>query len=425
VRAVSALLVDSVFTTASAGRHVLEALKPYSTANGGPLTIRKVAYVEGRGNILVSYPGTDAVECTSFVGMHLDVVPANPDTWTFPAFELTREGDKLRGRGVTDCLGHVALVTRLLVALAKAKPVLRRTVHAVFIANEENSSTLGVGIDALVANGELDALKAGPVLWVDTADSTPCIGTGGIAAWSLTASGKLFHSGIPQNAINAIELGSCAVTELQRRFNAKFPAHPQEKVYGYACASSMKPTQVSFPGGSVNQIPGQCTFSGDVRVTPFYKLEDVVAAIDADVADINANLETALTPPGPHSRFVLPGEGLRGKLAMTWGEGTSRGLACDLSSPGYTAMRDAFTEVAGKCAPIAITGTLPCIADLQAAGFDVQCLGFGLLKTYHANDEYGLLSDFARGFRVLSTIIANLERLVEASGEGPSKRARH
>ncbi len=37
-------------------------------------------------------------------------------------------------------------------------------------------------------------------LRIDTADSQPCIGTGGIVAWQLTAFGKLFHSGLPNKS---------------------------------------------------------------------------------------------------------------------------------------------------------------------------------------------------------------------------------
>lgn len=119
----------------------------------------------------------------SFVGMHMDVVPANPDTWarslaspsesstakptatpsaadpppspalarpraraqTFDPFKLTREGDMLRGRGTTDCLGHVALVALLMEELGRSRPPLERSVVAVFIANEENSRVLGIG----------------------------------------------------------------------------------------------------------------------------------------------------------------------------------------------------------------------------------------------------------------------------------------
>ena len=43
-----------------------------------------------------------------------------------------------------------------------------------------------------------------------------------MAAWKLTARGKLFHSGFPNRAINAIELVMDAVQEVQRRFYKDF-----------------------------------------------------------------------------------------------------------------------------------------------------------------------------------------------------------
>jgi acetylornithine deacetylase len=74
-----------------------------------------------------------------------DVVTANPDSWSFNPFKLTREGDKLLGRGVTDCLGHVALLAELFRQLGEHKPPLKATVMGVFIANEENSMVGGAG----------------------------------------------------------------------------------------------------------------------------------------------------------------------------------------------------------------------------------------------------------------------------------------
>ena len=106
--------------------------------------------------------------------------------------------------------------------------------------------------------------QGGPLYWVDTADSQPCIGTGGIAAWTLTAYGKLFHSGLPHKSVNPIELAMDAVATLQRRFYADFPATALEAKYGFATPSTLKPTQWSYPAGSINQIPGQvwCWFLG-------------------------------------------------------------------------------------------------------------------------------------------------------------------
>ena len=39
---------------------------------------------------------------------HTDVVPVAGQAWTQPAFALTREGDRLFGRGTTDMKGFVA-----------------------------------------------------------------------------------------------------------------------------------------------------------------------------------------------------------------------------------------------------------------------------------------------------------------------------
>ena len=68
-------------------------------------------------------------------------------------------------------------------------------------------------------------------------------------------------------------------------------------------------------------------------------------------------------------------------------------------------MVEAFRSVYGSCKPFAITGSLPCIRELQEAGYDVQTMGFGKMSTYHANNEYALLSDFAKGFQVLVRLL--------------------
>ena len=119
--------------------HLLEKLRPYMTDNGGVLEVEKVTYVAGRSNFIVKYPSqlgeTDKV--LTFLGSHLDVVPANPEGWDFDPFALSIDGDRLLGRGTTDCLGHVALITQLLSQLARVKPKLNFDLWVVFIASEE------------------------------------------------------------------------------------------------------------------------------------------------------------------------------------------------------------------------------------------------------------------------------------------------
>lgn len=38
--------------------HVMELLEPFTTKHGGILEVERVSFVEGRGNLIIKYPGT-------------------------------------------------------------------------------------------------------------------------------------------------------------------------------------------------------------------------------------------------------------------------------------------------------------------------------------------------------------------------------
>eukprot|EP01126_Amoeba_proteus_P019532 TRINITY_DN2009_c0_g1_i5.p1 TRINITY_DN2009_c0_g1~~TRINITY_DN2009_c0_g1_i5.p1 ORF type:complete len:434 (-),score=81.17 TRINITY_DN2009_c0_g1_i5:514-1815(-) len=388
------------------GNHVEEALLPYTVTNGGPLILERVEYVKGRNNIIITYPGTGDKYVT-FIGSHMDVVPARAEEWDYDPFKLTREGDKLYGRGTTDCLGHVALITQLFIKLAVSRPKLAVSVAGVFIANEENSSVSGVGVDGLSRNGKIDAYKNGWSYWIDTADSQPCLGTAASIPWSLTAHGHMGHSGLPHKAINALLLGYESVNEISRRFHEEFPAHPQEADYKFACCSTMKMTMIDMPPGAVNQIPAKCTIQGDIRLTPFYNVEHVKAAVERYVRDINANVNS-LPTRGPGFSYTV-GDKV-GRIEFSWIGETMLGVAVDLNSPGIQALSSVITEVYGECKPYSLTGSLPLIGELKDQGFDVQMIGFGHSSVYHGINEYISIQSSKNGFIVLNKVIQLLNQ---------------
>lgn len=370
------------------------------------------------------------------IGSHLDVVPANPEEWKRNPFELTQEGDKLYGRGTTDCLGHVSLLTTMLTFLAeqhqKGNLKLNFDLVVVFIAAEEGGE-FGVGIDVMEKQGALaelkpeytadgKLLKGGPVYWIDSADSQPCCGTNGVAQWELKATGRLFHSGLPHKGINSIEFASEALAEIQERFYEDFPTNPEQVAYGFAVGSSMKPTQIATSPGSLNQIPPWCKISGDIRLVPFYAIEECMERVEGYVKTINENLDK-VRRRGPYSKYKIdlgPGPVAdndvdRAKLELSWGQskeaaGLYEGIACNLSSPGHKALVQATAEVLGadKCKPYSVSGSLPLVRMLQRAGYDLQIDGFGLLSTYHAVDEYCLLSDMKKSHEILLKVLALL-----------------
>jgi len=386
------------------GQHVEDYLSPYLEKNGGPLKFERVEYAPKRNNVIITYPGSGD-KFVHFIGSHMDVVPARPEEWNVDPFKLARDGDKLFGRGTTDCLGHVGLITLLFAHLAKTKPALKVSIGAVFIANEENSMIEGIGVDALVQNGKISHLKNGWGYWIDTSDSQPCLGTASSIGWSLTAHGHMGHSGVPHKAINALLLGFEAVISICNKFHRDFPPHPKEPEYNFVSCSTMKMTVVDMPPGAINQIPGKLTIQGDIRLTPFYKIADAKAAVEKYVEEVNANI-SALPTHGPGFSYDI--ETKKGSIEFSWQGAPMSGVAVDLESEGLKALKDATAEIQGECKPFSLTGSLPLIAELKEEGFDLQMIGFGLSSVYHGTNEYSSVAAMKRGYNVLSKIIETL-----------------
>jgi acetylornithine deacetylase len=391
---------------------ILEALHPFLIENGGILEATKVTFVEGRGNLILKYPSCDKEhgKVVSFVGSHLDVVPADAKGWERNPFQLTIDGDNLYGRGTTDCLGHVALLTDFMMTLAEHKPALRTAIVVVFIANEENGTFSGVGVDQLALEGYLYDLKRGPLFWIDAADSEPCIGTAGACQWELKAKGKLFHSGLPHRGINAIEFANDATRYIQRRFFQDFPRHPKETEYNFHTQSTFKATQITCPPGALNQLPGECTVQGDMRITPFYDVQVIKQRIELYVQEINDHPSILEDPEyrGPHAKYILvddkTGDITKASLQLKWLVHGENGVACKLESKGYTALVAATKAILGDVHPYSIGGSLPLIRDLQDQGFDVQISGYGLSTKYHADNETASLSALQKATRIISTV---------------------
>lgn len=395
---------------------VLEALDPYLLKNGGLLFVEHITDKHlpppGRGNLIIGYipPTRKKLEGTiAFVGSHLDVVFADPFQWTVEPFKLTENwpnDDKLYGRGTTDCLGHVALITDMFIQLAEKRPILKRSIWAVLIASEEYA-TEGVGIEKMHEDGKLEKFRNGPIYWIDTSDKQPCIGCATAITWSMTANGLLGHSGLPNNAINSIEFGDEACKYIQDRFYEDFPKHEQEDTYGFEIPSTMKPTQISCATGSLNQIPQWTKIEGDIRLTPFYDPQECMDKVMSYVAAINAD-PTILPTRGPASSYVITdpnGETVKASIDFEFVGKPMVGIACDLTSTGYKNLRDSTEEVLGSVVPYSITGSLPLVGDLKDDGFDVQLTGYADSIVYHGNDEYCKMSDMQDGMKIFSRIL--------------------
>jgi acetylornithine deacetylase/succinyl-diaminopimelate desuccinylase-like protein len=368
---------------------------------------------EKRPSLVITVPGTDpSAGSIGFVGAHFDVVPADEkgEGWTRDPFKLHVDPDgTLYGRGVTDCLGHVAVITDLLAQLGEKGLRPKRTLKVVFIANEEDSPIPEIGLDYVVAQKKMDDLNGHPVYWLDSADFGPTVGTAGMAGWELEVNGVAGHSGMPQNCVNALELGMAITMVLTEWFRKAFGPHPDEQRWGFASPSSMKATVIHAPNAKINKIPGQVKIEGDIRLTPFYEMSTVMEGVQGFVRQLNDALAQGTLPTEGFPRAVTQ-SGQRASLALKFKGRPLEGVACKLDSPALSELLNAIRHVRGPDAakPSSLTGSLPLVKELQRAGCDVQITGFGRTAWYHAPNEQAHLAEFKQGFGVLRELLVRL-----------------
>lgn len=128
---------------------------------------------------------------------HLDVVPADEDTWTSDPYEPEVRNGRLYGRGSSDMKGAIAAM------LVAAERYLDRAddpgeVVLAFVADEEHG---GAGAQALV---EADIDADGAIIGEPT-DMNVCTAIKGVARYEATVNGESCHSGQPDEGVDAIQ----------------------------------------------------------------------------------------------------------------------------------------------------------------------------------------------------------------------------
>ncbi|TVR56702.1 MAG: M20/M25/M40 family metallo-hydrolase [Gemmatimonadales bacterium] len=103
----------------------------------------------GRANVVARLRAVEPELAPVIVMGHLDVVGADPESWSTPPFEPTVRGDYLYGRGTIDDKGMLAAAATAFRLLARDREALRRDVIFLGTADEEAGGS--EGIDALLA----------------------------------------------------------------------------------------------------------------------------------------------------------------------------------------------------------------------------------------------------------------------------------
>ena len=375
--------------------------------DSGKITYRKFEYVENRPNIMLEYNLCTSDERTiCFGGSHFDVVPANPTEWKYDPFKLTVENDNLYGRGTTDCLGHVALITLLIKNLAERNIVLNYKFVVLFIADEEYGADENVGVLHVYKEGHLDFLKKGPFYWVDASDVVPVLACGTGFAWKLRVTGKKTHTGFPLNGVNPLPIAFELSKMIIQKFGELCPKSEKDDEYKFSTHSNMKPTLISCPESGITQYYDYCEIFGDVRMTPFTDPYKLKIQLSEYVNSIDLNTISTVMETEYHPCFVTTAsDGTQCTYKFEWIKEPYCGIAVDTNSDGFVNLMKATTHHHDNCHFKSDLGAIPLVGQMQNAGFDIQMVGYGIGSVYHGNDEYCTISGMKKGYEILGMLL--------------------
>lgn len=239
--------------------------------------------VEGMTSTIIRPHGS--TRPTMIGDAHLEVVPAADQM-----FELTREDDRLYGRGVADMKTALLMLLRVLRDLLTSDD--HRDLWLVITEDEEVGSQRGAAciVDYLA---ERDLLP--PVAFVPDGghDFAYVEREKGIAAIRAVACGDTAHASRPWLAANPIE----AMMAFARDCKQAYPDPADEADW----RSTFVPTRISADGPT-NQIPAECRAVFDMRFTG----DDTPAAFRARIDEIADERGVAVRYSKLHAAAYYP-----------------------------------------------------------------------------------------------------------------------
>ncbi len=117
-------------------------LASYAAAAG--FALRREEFVAGHPLFVLTWRGADAAAPSIVLLSHMDVVPVDAAKWSKDPWAGAREGGRVYGRGAQDmkCVGVQYLEACSRLKAAGAAPL--RTVHLLFVPDEEVGGSRGI-----------------------------------------------------------------------------------------------------------------------------------------------------------------------------------------------------------------------------------------------------------------------------------------
>ena len=189
---------------------------------------------------------------------HTDVVPVAGQDWSRPAFEMTRRGDNLYGRGTTDMKGFVAAM--LTAAHQASKQPLDTPLHLALSYDEEIGC---MGVRSLIDMLALAPQRPKMCIVGEPTGLTVATGHKGKCAARAHFNGLAGHSALAPFAVNAVYMASDFITALRNIQEELQNGSVQDN--GYDVPYTTLHVGRIEGGGALNIVPHNCWLDFEIR----------------------------------------------------------------------------------------------------------------------------------------------------------------
>ncbi len=312
---------------------------------------------------------------------HTDVVPVEGQNWSNDPFTLTRDGNKLHGRGSVDMKGFLACVLGSVPAFKAAN--LAKPIHIAFSYDEE---TGGYGMPVLLEHMAGKAFRPAVVIVGEPTEMNIITGHKGGYEMRTEITGFEVHSCDPFKGVNAISAAMKVISKIEE-IGARFAANPYPGS-PYDPPFTTLNVGIIEGGAARNATAGWCNFDWEFRPMPGENGDAVVDELKAYAA---AELLPAMQAVSPNASINIITESPVPPL--------------DDSNAAEAA---AFvTEVTG----LNSQGVVSFGTDagyFSDAGFSTVVFGPGSISRAHQPDEYVETGELAQGLDFMAKIAHRL-----------------
>ena len=253
---------------------------------------------KNKANLFVTVPaGKDADEINHGLVLsgHTDVVPVDGQDWTSEPFTATIRGDKLYGRGACDMKGFIACALTLLPQAVKLSNAgqLRRPLHLALSFDEEVGC---LGAPLLLADLKARGITPDHCIVGEPTNMAMVVAHKGIAVYRCRVHGKSAHSSLTAQGVNAISYASRLIGYVDEL--AQEISHRSDNDGLFDVPYSTLSVGTIQGGTATNIVPNLCEFTFDYRNLPHMTQDDILAPIQAKVAELNAQMQARATDTG-------------------------------------------------------------------------------------------------------------------------------